>query len=111
MKITRESLEKSLELCEKATHGAHEWDTEEPASEVWKSNKVHNAAFVRHNNPEFIKALVQAHIEAVEIIRSAYIKLECHFAGCEHKTRSVNSGPCSVHGPMFRFLSKHGGVK
>lgn len=128
-RITRESLKKSLELAKDATPGP--WYSHfcfaGTRNECWcnvvgtspdpkhenmdkvigqGSANVADAAHIAHNNPEFITALVQAHLEALQVLEyyandpvfkeSSYIAVSSNF----------RSGDAARS-----FLSKHGGVE
>ena len=117
MKLTKESLEKSLEICEKATPGP--WSGFECGSwgdgsygiaigenlEDWFSckqfnlNGSSNALFISHHNPEFIKELIQAHIEALKVLKSY-----------EHISAQPDS-EVTRFSAAAEYLSKHGGVE
>ncbi len=51
-------------------------------------------------------ALESAVKVARESIKDSWNKLECHIAGCVHKTRAVNSSGCSAHRGMMQALTK-----
>ena len=71
------TVDRLIELADKATSEASEWNTTEPASEKWKANKVNNAAFVREANPETVKRLCELVKEAKQLL---------------------DDGPCSCNG-------------
>lgn len=48
-----------------ATPGESEWNTTEPASELWKSMKDQNSAFIRTFNPTQVLRL----LDAIEVMR------------------------------------------
>lgn len=134
-RITRESLEKSLELAAKATLGPWEyipgdWDCcGEDEAEHFQCGPANlngpkneclfkvdcgdffgladdDAAHIAHNSPEFIKALVKAHLEALDLIQ--------HITAVPPRNCCLTT-PTSIAGHYedlaHEFLSKHGGVK
>ena len=129
MKLTKELLEKSLELCEKATpgpwltesycddNGKHRWTTIHDgktgygddiigdtnlgicSTDTDKKEEKENAAFIAHHNPEFIKELIQANIEALKVLKSY-----------EHISAQPDS-EVTRFSAAAEYLSKYGGVE
>lgn len=48
--------------------------------------------------------LKEALVMANKSLEAAWNKLECHFSGCTHKTRAVNSNSCSTHGHLLEAV-------
>ena len=67
--MTKAEIESLIEKAKAATQDSAQWNTEEPASNEWKNNKINNAAFIRVANPEAIQTLAQNYLAALEVIK------------------------------------------
>ena len=121
MKLSKTNLEKSLALAEMATPGpwtpfdSGPWGGQGAGIaigddvDMWPvfdrdtSKGVANSFFVAHHNPEFIKALIQTHLEALELISK--------LADDEHVYRTTGRNYIGSIPECVEFLSKHGGVE
>lgn len=66
--MTPEQVNEILSKAKLATPGAEEWDTTEPATESWKSNKAHNSNYIRKANPAAITQLCEAYLSALDLL-------------------------------------------
>lgn len=67
--MTKAEIESLIEKAKAATQDSAQWNTEEPASNEWKNNKINNAAFIRVANPSAIQTLAQNYLDAIEVIK------------------------------------------